>query len=158
MGGMQKIVVAIGRVLMSLIFLLSAVHKIIDWQGAEEMLSKALNHTLSSYPTMDWMNELVNFLLPWSSLLLVFSLLFELAGGLMLFFGMRVRLGAILLLLFLIPTTLFFHGFWTYEGADRQLQMMTFLQNTSIIGGLMVLFGLSGCSKKLRKIEAEKKG
>ena len=48
--------------------------------------------------------------------------------------GVRVRLGAILLLLFLVPTTLIFHN----DGADPQ-ERIALLKNLSIIGGLLLV-------------------
>jgi putative oxidoreductase len=50
------------------------------------------------------------------------------------------------LIIFLIPTTLIFHDFWTYEGAAAQNQMQHFMKNLSIMGGLLFVLGTgSGC-------------
>ncbi len=154
MSGLQKLLVIIGRIFLSFIFLLSAVHKIIDWHGSEDVLVKALNHTLTSYQGIDWMHDFIGFLIPWASLLLVVALVFELLGGLFVFFGAKVRFGAVLLLLFLIPTTFFFHGFWTFQDADRHLQMTNFLRNMSIFGGLLLLLGCTHKFVKKEKIES----
>jgi uncharacterized membrane protein YphA (DoxX/SURF4 family) len=47
--------------------------------------------------------------------------------------GYFTRFGAVLLLLFLIPTTLIFHG------ADDPGQKIQFMKNVSMFGGLLVL-------------------
>ena len=153
MSGLQKFIVIIGRILLSFIFLLAAVNKIIDWRGSEEALIQGMNHSLSAYQGVDWLHDMINFLLPWSSVLLVIALVFELVGGLFVFFGVKVRFGSILLLLFLIPTTFFFHGFWTFQDADRHLQMTIFLKNISIFGGLLFVLAYGACSQRRHKHE-----
>ena len=70
---------------------------------------------------------------------LVLSILFELVGGLMLLLGWYTRLGCLILMLYLLPVTLIFHGFWNYVGADRALQLTMFLKNLTIYGGLLLL-------------------
>lgn len=153
MSALQKFIVVIGRILLSFIFLLAAVNKIIDWHGSEDALIQAMNHTLSAFQGVDWLQDSISFLIPWASMLLVIALVFELVGGLFLFFGVKVRFGALLLLLFLIPTTFFFHSFWTFQDADRHLQMTIFLKNLSIFGGLLLVLAYGACSHKRPKHE-----
>jgi putative oxidoreductase len=42
----------------------------------------------------------------------------------------------------LIPTTMVFHHFWELQGADRALQMIHFMKNISILGGLLIVLAL----------------
>jgi len=65
--------------------------------------------------------------------------LLELIGGLLLILGYKTRLGATILLLFLIPTTLIFHDFWNIVGDERALQQIMFLKNLAIFGGLLYI-------------------
>lgn len=153
MGGLQKFVVVIGRILLSFIFLLAAVNKIIDWHGSEEALIQAMNHFILANQGVAWLHETVNVFLPWASVLLAIALVFELVGGLFIFFGVKVRFGAILLLLFLIPTTFFFHSFWTFQDPDRHLQMTIFLKNISIFGGLLLVLAYGACSPRQHRHE-----
>jgi putative oxidoreductase len=48
-------------------------------------------------------------------------------------------LGAILLIIFLVPVTLVFHNFWAYQGMDQQMQMANFLKNVGLAGGLALV-------------------
>ncbi|MGN6110424.1 MAG: DoxX family protein [Kofleriaceae bacterium] len=64
----------------------------------------------------------------------------ELLGGLSLVFGLLSRLGALGLMLFLIPTTLLFHNFWRFSGPEQQTQLVNFLKNLAIFGGLLLMF------------------
>jgi putative oxidoreductase len=66
--------------------------------------------------------------------LLVAAMALMAVGSVLVISGMRARLGAILLLLFLVPTTLLFHN----EVADPQQRIQLF-KNLSIIGGLLLV-------------------
>ena len=70
---------------------------------------------------------------------MILAAIFAGLGGLFVLLGIKVRLGAILLILFLIPVTVIMHAFWMYDGSMREMQMMTFLKNISMIGGLFIL-------------------
>ncbi len=67
----------------------------------------------------------------------IFLLLF---GGLMILLGYRMRLGAVLLLLYLVPVTFIAHDFWNAaEGTeDFRLQSVLFVKNLAIMGGLLL--------------------
>jgi putative oxidoreductase len=103
----------IGRVLLGLIFLVSAVHKITDPHGTQQ------------YMMMMGMTSM-------TTLLYLGAVAIELAGSLSLLLGYRARIGGWLLFAFLIPTTLIFHT----HLADPN-QFIHFLKNLSIMGGLL---------------------
>lgn len=114
--------VAVGRVLLALIFVVAALDKLFAWQQpAAALAAKGLTPT--------W-------------LFLAAAIALELAGGLLLLTGMYTRIGALLLIAFLVPTTFVMHDFWAFEGAERQLQQAHFLKNLSILGGLLVVLGV----------------
>jgi putative oxidoreductase len=103
----------IGRVFLGLIFLISGIHKIADPQATQQyMLAMG----------MMWM----------TTLFYVGAVVVELAGSFSLLLGYRTRAGAWLLFLFMIPTTLIFHA---HFGDPNQ--MIHFLKNLSIMGGLL---------------------
>jgi uncharacterized membrane protein YphA (DoxX/SURF4 family) len=139
---MQKVLTAVGRICLSLIFLLSGIGKLIHWHEREQSLVGAINDLLSNTQGLDWVHSLLSSLLPWTGELLVLGIIFELGGSILVFSGYRARLGALILAIFLIPTTLLYHHFWLLQGSDRELQMIMFLKNLSIFGGLLILFAL----------------
>ena len=108
------------RILMSQIFLISGLMKIVDWSGTEaQMASRGMF---------------------WIPFFHVAALLTELIGGLSLLLGFKARLGALLLFLFLIPVTLTFHTWWTYtDPKEQQANMLFFMHNLTILGGLLLL-------------------
>ncbi|WP_411877125.1 DoxX family protein [Vulcanococcus limneticus] len=72
--------------------------------------------------------------LPFPSLLLGAAVVLLTIGSALLISGWRSRLGAVLLLVFLIPTSVIFHG----EVGDP-LQRIQLLKNVAIIGGLLLV-------------------
>jgi putative oxidoreductase len=113
----------IGRILLSFIFIMSALNKLGDLSGT------------SAYMTSKGMPAVPFFL--------VMAIILELGGGLLVLLGFRARIGVLALVVFLIPTTLIFHNFWALTGMDKQMQTIQFMKNMAIIGGLLIL-GASG--------------
>lgn len=74
---------------------------------------------------------------PFPELLLPLAAGVEIVGALLLIIGFKIRWAALALILFLIPTTLLFHAFWTVEVPAVRGEMIQFLKNLAIIGGLL---------------------
>jgi uncharacterized membrane protein YphA (DoxX/SURF4 family) len=53
--------------------------------------------------------------------------------------GIWADIGALCLLLFLIPVTYLTHGFWRFEGQARQVQTGNFLRNLTYLGGVLLI-------------------
>jgi putative oxidoreductase len=147
----KNFMAAVGRMCLSLIFILSAFGKMLDWQGSMGYFTKSLNDMIAHMTNMGWAQDAFNMMLSHANIFLAAAVLLELVGGLLVFFSLKVRLGAFLLILFMIPMTLIMHPFWFLEGMDRQMHMIMFSKNISILGGLIVVCALgrgsSGQSK-----------
>jgi len=117
---MQALVSLLGRILISTIFLLSAVgNKIPQFNDvARYMGSKGL---------------------PVPQVLLVGAIVFLIAGSLSVIAGYKARFGAALLLIFLALATYFFHDFWNLKGQEQQQQMIMALKNLSMMGTMLFL-------------------
>ena len=77
---------------------------------------------------------------PAAQLLVPLSGLLALVGGLLVLLGLRARVGAWLLIVFLIPVTLTMHRFWTFpDPMQHQLQLVHFLKNVSLLGGALYI-------------------
>lgn len=107
------------RILMSQIFLISGVMKIVDWSGTEEQMAGRGMF--------------------WIPLFHIAAILVELGAGLALLLGFKARLAALTLFLFLIPVTLTFHNFWTYPPEQQKMQMIMFMHNLTLMGGLLLV-------------------
>jgi putative oxidoreductase len=54
--------------------------------------------------------------------------------------GYRARLGAWLIVLFLVPVTLAMHNFWAVKDPMMaQMQMIMFMKNVSMLGGALLI-------------------
>ena len=64
----------------------------------------------------------------------------SLAGGLSVVLGYRARVGACLLMLFLVPVTYWMHNFWAIrDPMMAQMQFGFFMANMSRVGGALLI-------------------
>ncbi|MCX6577549.1 MAG: DoxX family protein [Candidatus Aminicenantes bacterium] len=116
---MKSLLQLLARIFLSLIFL---------WSGLQKILHFSANQ---QYMAMHKM--------PLTALLLIGAIIVEIGGGLAIFFGFKTKWAALIIALYLIPTTLIFHG----HVAD-QTQLVQFLKNLTTIGGLLMLTAFDG--------------
>jgi uncharacterized membrane protein YphA (DoxX/SURF4 family) len=64
-------------------------------------------------------------------------------GGLMVLLGVWADLGALLLVVFLLPTAFLMHAFWKEtDPMAKQVEMTQFMKNVAIAGGALMFFAL----------------
>jgi putative oxidoreductase len=91
---------------------------------------------------------------PMAGLLVPASGVLALVGGLSILFGYRAKVGAWLLVLFLVPVTLMMHNFWAVKDPMvAQMQMAMFMKNVSMLGGALLIsqFGAGPLSLDARR-------
>ncbi len=137
----MSVLIVLGRVFLSLIFLLGGVFQIYDRVPSEQILVNGLLDLRSHIYEIPGIQNFFDQLIANSANLLTFGIILQLLGAFLVLLGIQVRLGAVLLILFLIPSTLIFHSFWLLEGSARELQMIMFFKNLSILGGCLILLG-----------------
>jgi len=109
----MKILFIISKVFFIGIFLSSGINKIFNFSGTSQYMASVG--------------------IPMTNLFLAGAIILLLAGSFSILFNYRQQLGALLLIMFLIPATIIFHN----NLAD-QMQMIMFMKNVSILGGLIV--------------------
>lgn len=109
----------IGRLLIAAIFLVSGIAKLTDTPG-----------TVAHMAAMG---------IPYPENLAIIAGTAEVLGAIAIATGFLTRIASFGLILFLIPTTLIFHAFWNDTDQERMSQMVNFMKNLAIIGGLAVL-------------------
>ena len=73
----------------------------------------------------------------------VLSGLMILVGGLYIAFGVYADLGALLIALFLIPTSFLTHAFWKETDATaKQNESISFFKNLALAGAALIIFAL----------------
>ncbi len=113
----------IGRILISAIFIYAIPGKLINFERTVDVISnKNIPPALSSF-------------------LLVLAIIFLIFGSILFISGFKQKLGAYLLLIFIVPTTLIFHF--------SPFQIKATLMNAALIGGLLLsLNNVKGSSLK----------
>ena len=77
---------------------------------------------------------------PLASLLVPFSGVLAFAGGLSILLGYRAKLGAWLIVLFLVPVTVMMHNFWAvHDPMMAQVHMAMFMKNLGLLGGALLI-------------------
>ena len=64
----------------------------------------------------------------------------EVIGALMIILGIGTRYAALVMILFMIVATFSTHSYWTYPASQQGGQMLHFMKNLTITGGLLLLF------------------
>jgi putative oxidoreductase len=118
-GGSNSIVPLIGRILVSVIFIVSGLAKVANFS------------MMTGYMTAKH--------LPLPALALAIAAAVEILGGLAVLLGYQVRIAGWVLFLYLIPTTVIFHNFWAFSGAEQMDNQIHFFKNVAIMGGLLFL-------------------
>jgi putative oxidoreductase len=113
-GSRPSLLDGIARVLLCLVFLHAVIGKLTGFAGVAGMIAGRG--------------------IPLAPVLLAAAMALMAVGSVLVISGVRARLGAILLLLFLVPTTLLFHN----DVADPQ-ERIALLKNVSIMGGLLLV-------------------
>jgi putative oxidoreductase len=106
-----------------MIFVISAIGKLQDWQGSLEMIrAKGL---------------------PAPDVLLSVAVGLELVGGILVILGLYARWGALALLLFIVPVTLIMHNFWTLDEGERRMgEMAHFFKNLALTGAIIFVLAM----------------
>ena len=116
---MNSFATLLGRVGLSLLFIISGFGKITGFAG-----------------TTAWMASMG---LPFPAVLLALATVVELGGGIALALGFQVRYSAALLALFTLAITPVFHAFWAAAPEAAEIQQLMFLKNLAIAGGFLLL-------------------
>ena len=109
----MQILELIGRIFISLIFLIAGVGKIFNYEG-----------------TIGYMES---FGIP--GYLLIPAIIIEILFPLLVIIGYKTKLAAIILALFTISLAIIFH-----TDFSNQMQLMSFLKNLAIAGGFLIIF------------------
>ena len=156
MNTFQVFIAFIGRVCLSLIFLLSAINEMMHWQVSEQYFLSSFSQWMNYYQANPVVTSVLTNLLPWLPIIMLVGLAFKVIGALLIIIGWKVRFGAFLLILFLVPASLLIHHFWGMTEDEKPIEVIMFLKNLSIFGGLLVLLAFGKGPKKKASSSTEK--
>ena len=109
---MTNILDLVGRVFISLVFLLSGINKIVNYEGS-----------------IGWMES---FGMP--GIFLIPAIILEIVAPILIIIGYKVKIAAALLSVFCIATALIFH-----TDFSNQMQFVSFMKNIALAGGFLFL-------------------
>jgi putative oxidoreductase len=85
---------------------------------------------------------------------LLVAVIFTFVGGLLVLLGYRAKLGAFMLIVVLVPVTIYFHDFWNSPEARQQDQLVEFMKNMAILGGLLMVLAHGSGDFSVKRIFA----
>jgi putative oxidoreductase len=130
---MSRLVFALGRILVPIIFIVSGWGKLLDIKGVVAQLQSKNFPIPPEFDTTPYLS------MPTLEALAYLVAVVELFGGVMILVGWKARWAALALLVFSALTTYYFHNFWVMEGADRAMNQIEALKNLSIMGALLMI-------------------
>lgn len=110
----------LGRIFISIMFYYEVLDTLIFYENTKE--------TMTSYG-VTWCQDI----------LLISIIVILLIGSTMVAIGYSSRFGAVLLLLYIVPFTFIVYSFWNDPQELQQLNMLYFMRNLAIMGGLLLL-------------------
>ena len=110
----------LARIMLAAIFLGSGINKLLNIQETVATMTKVG--------------------IPMPNLLVFGAIAFLLVGGLSVVLGLFTRVGTVLLMIFLVMATYYFHAFWSVPEDQFKTQMIAFQKNLGLMGGLLFLF------------------
>lgn len=132
---------ALGRIFLSIIFILFGGFSVMNWDVSYTDLDAAIVNLQMYSGNFQWIGTFLDQIVNYISLILALGIGFQIIGGLLLFFGIKQRLAGTFLAIYIISSTFIFYPFWFYEGEQFTANLILFLKNLAMLGGIFLLFG-----------------
>jgi putative oxidoreductase len=126
----DKALVATGRVLLALYFLLPGIMKFVSWDMHIALMAK---HNMVMLPV-----------------LLATAGVFQIGAAIALILNRYTYVVSLLLAVLVLTINLNLHDFWNYTGIEGAHEMQNFVKNLGILAGLLVLAGHARPEKEKR--------
>jgi putative oxidoreductase len=130
--------ITFGRVLFAVLFIYSGASKLFGIQATADSIAAKVMIPALLAPYVTQIETATNMQFP--QLLAIAVGAFEVIAGLMIALNFGARFFAILLILFVMAVTFYFHDFWNQPAPDGKM-LMDALKNLSIIGALFMIAG-----------------
>jgi len=131
--------ITFGRVLFAVLFIYSGATKLFSIQATADTIAAKVIIPAVLAPYVSQIETATSMQLP--QLLAIAVGGFEVIAGLMIALNFGVRFFAILLIIFVMAATFYFHDFWNQAAPDNGKTLIEALKNLSIIGALFMIAG-----------------
>jgi putative oxidoreductase len=139
--------ITFGRILFAVIFIASGASKFLDLAATADTIASKIIPTIPAVvtPYATQLEGLAGMEL--KQILAIAVAAFELIGGIMIALNLGARFFALVMVLFVMAATFYFHDFWNLTGPDAKTQMFQALKNVALIGGLFMIAGIGRGSR-----------
>lgn len=96
--------------------------------------------------------------MPLIPLFLPLAIVMQMLGALAILLGYRARIGAGVLITFILPAATIFHDFWNLEGAERLVEQIMFMKDMGILGGLLFILAFGAGPISFDRLRYDKRG
>ncbi|WP_441277482.1 DoxX family protein [Tardiphaga sp. 172_B4_N1_3] len=134
--------ITFGRILFAVIFIASGASKFLDLSATADAIANKVIPTIPTVvtPYATQLEGLAGMEL--KQILAIAVATLELVGGILVALNLGARFFALVLVLFVMAATFYFHDFWNLTGPEAKNQMIHALKNLSLIGGLFMIAGI----------------
>lgn len=130
--------ITFGRILFAVLFIYTGANKLVGIQATADFIASKVAIPSMLAPYTSQLETLAGMSTP--QLLAIGVGAFEVIAGLMIALNFGARFFALLLVIFVIATTFYFHDFWSQTPADPKA-IVDALKNLSLIGALLIIAG-----------------
>jgi len=120
MGLIQSGIAYLGRVLLGVVFLFSAMIETLDWGATEQYYTMVFTRWMQVYQGDESAGWFMAHILPCLPTILIVGVIFRLLGSLLLIVNWQVRFASLLLLIFLFAETYVLYDFCMYKVQSRR--------------------------------------
>jgi putative oxidoreductase len=131
--------VTFGRILFAVLFIYTGATKLFGIQATADFIASKVTIPALLAPYTSQLETMTGMPLP--QLLAISSGCFEILAGLMIAVNFGARFFAILMILYVLVVTFYFHDFWNQSPPDNAKTLIDALKNLSIVGALFMIAG-----------------
>lgn len=131
--------ITFGRILFTVLFVYTGATKLFAIQATSDFIAAKVAIPALFAPYMTQLEGLTGMTTP--QMLAIGVGAFEVIAGLMIALNFLARFFAILMIIFVLVATFYFHDFWNQAPPDNAKTLIDALKNLSLIGALFIIAG-----------------
>lgn len=118
-NALQNSLALVGRLLLAMLFLPAGIGKLTGFAGT--------------------VGYIASVGLPMPSMAAAIALIIEIVGSVALITGFGTRIAALILAVFTLVASFFFHAYWAVPADQQLVTQLLFMKNIAVVGGLLTL-------------------
>ena len=131
--------ITFGRILFAVLFVYTGATKLFAVQATADYIATKVTLPPLIVPYLAQLESITGMTTP--QMLAIGVGAFEVIAGLMIALNFLARFFAILLVIFVVAATFYFHDFWNQAPPDNARTLIDALKNLSLIGALFIIAG-----------------